>query len=121
MGWMIGHFALTEPGPDNAPMLSGPSREKVTPPRGQQEPASDALLLHLYLTGYLFDEHARGIVSQVLNINCISDPIRRVQAIKREIGASRRRGPPPGRTKDAVEPQSEIYELLQRQVLYMLS
>ena len=91
MGWMLRHFVEVQPG-------YGPDPEPTKgPPRGQRVPATDALLLYVYLTGHHWDPQARAIIKPIIDLDLVVDPKRRVQVIKSALGAKRKRGRPPRR------------------------
>lgn len=111
IGWMLEMFVAVQPyGPDPEPVEG--------PPRGQRDPATDALLLYVHLAGYRRDKRAHEIIKPVIDLDEVADPLRRIQAIKRALGAHRKSGRPP--TPDA-EAADEVYELLKRQVRYLTS
>ena len=112
MGWIVRAFAGVQPVGEWDP--EPPERA----PRGQRNPAADALLLNVYLTGHLWDPQARAIIKPAMDLDTVSDPVRHVQAIKRALGIHRRAGRPRRSHTDA-EPADEVYELLKSQVRYM--
>ena len=113
MGWMIRHFVEVQPG-----YRLDPEPTKG-PPRGQRDPAIDALLLYVHLTGHLWDPQTRAIVKPVIDLDAVADPVRRVQEIKSALGAKRGPGRPSGRSHQDTEATNEVYELLRSQVRYL--
>lgn len=113
MGWMLRHFVEVQPGYGLDP------KPCKGPPRCQRDPATDALLLYVHLTGHLLDPQARAIVKPVIDLDAVADPVRRVQEIKSALGAKRRAGRPPGRSHQDAESTEEVYELLCSQVRYL--
>ncbi len=113
MGWLLKHFVEVQPayGLDPEPTKG--------PPRGQRDPATDALLLYVHLTGYLSDARAKAIIKPVIDLDLVGAPERRVQQIKRALGVRRKPGRPSGRTRQNAEATSEVYELLCSQVRYL--
>ena len=113
MGWLLKHFVEVQParGLDPEPTKG--------PPRGQRDPATDALLLYVHLTGYLRDPQAKAIIKPVIDLDLVGAPERRVQQIKSALGVKRKSGRPPKRFRQDTEAGNEVYELLRSQVRYM--
>ncbi len=115
MGWLISNYVETEPVWELPPQ---PVDER--PPRAQRNPAADALLLYVYLTGHLQDPEARAIVRPAIDLDLIVDPVRQVQAIKHALGATRKPGRPSKHSQPDALAVDEVCELLERQVRYMV-
>ena len=113
MGWLLKHFVEVQPACGLDP---GPTKG---PPRGQRDPAIDALLLYVHLTGQLWDPQAEAIIKPVIDLNLVGDRKRRVQQIKSALGVKRKPGRPSGRTRHNAEATREVYELLGSQVRYL--
>ena len=113
MGWLLRHFVKSQPadGQDLEPIKG--------PPRGQRDPATDALLLYMHLTGLLRDPQAKAIIRPVIDLDLVGDPKRRVQQIKSALGVKRKPGRPPKRFRQDFESRNEIYGLLRSQVRYL--
>ena len=93
-----------------------PGQPTENPPRAQRRPCLDALLLYIHLTRHLNDGRAREIVKPVLDLDHISDPLRKIQAIKAELDISCSSGRPTGRSP---EDSDEVYKILERAVPYI--
>lgn len=113
MGWLLKHFVEVQPAYGLDP---GPAKG---PPRGQRDPATDALLLYLHLAGYLGDARAKAIIKPVIDLGLVRYPERRVQQIKKALGVRRKPGRPSGRTRQSAEAKDEVYGLLRNQVRYL--
>lgn len=113
MGWLLRHFVEVRSayGLDPEPTKG--------PPRGQRDPATDALLLYVHLTGYLRDPQAKAIIKPVVDLDLVGAPERRVQQIKSALGVKRKPGRPPKRFRHDTEARNEVYELLWGQVRYL--
>ncbi len=133
MGWMVEQVASEHIEPISCchnPEYRSDTEFPTGPPNPMRTPEKDALLLYVYLTGHLTghprDRKAWEIVLPVINLfsdeddGALKDPKRKVQEIKRALGATRKPGRPAGRPRSDTSASKEVYELLERQVEYLL-
>lgn len=101
---------------------TGEDEPDERPVRGQRRPRIDALLLYIYLAGYLNDPKVKEMISMIpdFDLDYLSDPVRKVQKIKNDLGISRRSGRPPNRSMQDPERDRQVYDLVERQIRYMI-
>lgn len=129
IGWMVEQVATEHIEPISGchnPEYRSNAEWPMGPPNPMRTPEKDALLLYVYLSGYLKDRKALRIVLPIINLfsdeedEALKNPERKVQEIKRALGAIRKPGRPAGRSSFDATASDEVYELLERQVEYLL-